>query len=202
MATLVNIARSARKAASTSVLAAAAAAAVLVPAGGASASDRPVFQVPFPCGEQWNGATYHNHAASGNDFALDLNRGEGNDDFRAPVLASQRGMVERWVEWDNDHIVEIHHGNDWSTEYRHLDQFAVDDGAWVAQGQLIGYVGDNGTEVAHLHYEQQLDDWARPVHFDGTRIDYSYTYNGPVYQSSNCSPDVHPTAGRPAFRLG
>lgn len=166
-------------------------------------STHPVFRLPFPCGEGWNGATYYNHAGPGNDYALDLNQGEDNEDLGHGVIASEGGTVNRWIEADNDHIVEIDHGGGWSTEYRHLNDFVVADGATVSQGQLIGHLGRNGTQLAHLHYEQQLDDTAAPVSFDGVPISYSYSYNGPLYISHNC-PGMHtgyPSYGTGSFRM-
>jgi murein DD-endopeptidase MepM/ murein hydrolase activator NlpD len=155
----------------------------------AFAHQRPRFQVPFPCGDRRQGATYEGHGGGpGNAFALDFNRGSGNADEGDPVVASAAGRVRLVTRRDGALIVVIRHNAVWSTDYRHLSEFSVADGARVVRGQQIGRVGRTGTDFAHLHYEQQRHGRAVPIRFDGAPLDpdYSFTYNGPTYTSRNC----------------
>lgn len=64
--------------------------------------------------------------------------------------------------------VWVDHGNGIITRYAHLDGIAagITEGARVAQGQVIAYVGDSGTpesisnpgQEAHLHFEVRVRD--------------------------------------------
>lgn len=65
--------------------------------------------------------------------------------------------------------VWIDHGNGIVTRYSHLDSIppGVNAGAYVKQGDVIGYVGDSGTPESasdpdipsiHLHFEIRVDD--------------------------------------------
>ncbi len=97
-----------------------------------------------------------------------------------PVYASASGTVSfvGWRASGTGYTIEIDHGNSWSTTYGHLSAFsianryksgvqyfvkkeqgdavfAVSVGEQVAQGQLIGFIGNTGTETtgAHLHFQ-------------------------------------------------
>ena len=48
------------------------------------------------------------------------------------------------------------------TLYAHLSQVTVEDGAWVRRGQMIGRVGNTGTDLPHLHFE---------LHWQGATVD-------------------------------
>lgn len=51
-------------------------------------------------------------------------------------------------------IIEIRHGNGFSTRYAHLENVNVKRGQRVTKGMLIGTVGNSGGSMApHLHYE-------------------------------------------------
>lgn len=115
----------------------------------AAAEARPLFQMPFPCGETRQGATYSGHNVH-NDWPIDFNRGAGNDDEGDHVLASAAGTVRTWVESDGDTVVRVVHNADWSSEVHHLSHVDVSNGAYVQQGELIGRVGHTGTESAQL----------------------------------------------------
>lgn len=62
------------------------------------------------------------------------------------VFASRKGGYGK--------LIEIDHGNGYSTRYGHLMGFAVKKGERVRKGQVIGWIGLTGrTTGPHLHYE-------------------------------------------------
>lgn len=80
-----------------------------------------------------------------------------------PVYAAASGTVE-WARsrpgFGNQ--VLLNHGywqgSSLMTSYNHLSSFATAGGAWVQQGQLIGYSGNTGTSAAcHLHLEAYVN---------------------------------------------
>jgi hypothetical protein len=164
-----------------------------VPAvGEVSATARPAFEMPFPCGEQWQGKTYDGHGD--NDFALDLNQGAGSDDRGEEVVASAAGTVQTRIAPRGNHIVEVVHGGGWSTEYRHFDRFDVADGQYVEQGELVGHVGNTGESTSpHLHYEQQYNNVSQHIYWHGSAITYyKGSGNGPTFTSQNCGHSQFP----------
>lgn len=73
----------------------------------------------------------------------------------APVLSTEAGTVtaSEFNEKDGNRIV-IDHGNGYTSAYHHLDAREVKVGDSVAQGQLIGKVGETGVSMGpHLHFE-------------------------------------------------
>jgi hypothetical protein len=147
---------------------------------------RPAFELPFPCGEQWQGATYSGHGS--NNYALDLNKGSGSDDYGEEVVASAAGEVSVRTEGDGDHVVVVNHGAGWTSEYRHMATRTRTSGH-VNAGDRVGTVGreSHGDSISpHLHYEQKLNGTAQHIYFHGQPITYSYVYNGPTFTSFNC----------------
>lgn len=164
-----------------------------------AAAARPAFEMPFRCHAQWNGATYSGHGQGDEGtYALDLNKGSGNDDLGRPVVASAAGTVHLHTGSSvYGNYIYIRHNNDWRSMYAHLRDFSVKEGQKVSRGQLIGHVGKTGNAVtSHLHYEQQkyiADGDGVPfeavyIWFHGKPLSpgYSLTYNGPLYTSQNC----------------
>jgi murein DD-endopeptidase MepM/ murein hydrolase activator NlpD len=90
-------------------------------------------------------------------------------DFAAPagtpVRVSADGVVvaaEPRGGYGN--MVEVRHPNGFTTRYAHLSGFRAGlvRGAWLRQGEVIGYVGATGLATGpHLHYEVRRD--GRPV---------------------------------------
>ncbi|MBC7363136.1 MAG: peptidoglycan DD-metalloendopeptidase family protein [Candidatus Aminicenantes bacterium] len=98
--------------------------------------------------------TGRNAMHTGLDIATNLNN---------PVVATANGVVVK-VGFDKykGYFVVISHGNGFSTEYWHLQKYAVKSGQKVERGQLIGYVGKTGKALGpHLHYEVHLN--GKPV---------------------------------------
>ncbi|HEX5801458.1 MAG TPA: M23 family metallopeptidase [Azospira sp.] len=72
-----------------------------------------------------------------------------------PVIAAAGGVVvvsEMHPQYGN--LIEIDHGNEFSTRYAHLSKLAVKDGQVVRRGQRIGLSGNTGRSTGpHLHFE-------------------------------------------------
>ena len=74
-----------------------------------------------------------------------------------PIFAAGNGVVIK-AGWDSGYgrRVEVQHANGYVTTYNHMSGFGrgVTEGAHVAQGQVIGYLGQTGLATGpHLHYE-------------------------------------------------
>ena len=75
-----------------------------------------------------------------------------------PVFASASGdvVVSDDYGWNGGYgnYVVISHTNGTQTLYAHLTEAAVFAGAYVYQGQIIGYLGSTGKSTGpHLHFE-------------------------------------------------
>ncbi len=97
-----------------------------------------------------------NHFLSGNDFwdghlGLDIAGATG-----APVYATDSGVVvyAAPIGGGYGNMIQIDHGNGYSSVYAHLSAFLVSCGQSVAAGQRIGMVGSTGNSTGpHLHFE-------------------------------------------------
>ncbi|MBI4727285.1 M23 family metallopeptidase [candidate division TA06 bacterium] len=81
-----------------------------------------------------------------------------------PVLAPAEGVVV-YAGWMGDYgrLIELDHGNGYTTRFGHLSQIEVEIGDRALKGQIIGAVGSTGRSTGpHLHYE---------VRFQGKAID-------------------------------
>ncbi len=80
-------------------------------------------------------------------------------DFRAasgtPVRSTASGRVaEAGRNGGYGLMVEVAHQHGLATRYAHLSSIAVQEGALIDAGQIIGYVGSTGRSTGpHLHYE-------------------------------------------------
>lgn len=160
---------------------------VMTAPAASAAGPRPLFQVPFPCGETWRMTTYEGHG--GGD--LDFNLANGAEDLGRPVVAAAAGRVSySGVLAPGGNHIEIDHGNGWKTAYAHLNARSVSAGAQVGQGQVIGTVGNTGTSTGpHLHFETRADGVSQQVFFGGVYAGVSDISNqyGPVsIISKNC----------------
>lgn len=97
------------------------------------------------------------HSLSGNDYwsghlGIDIAAGEG-----APVYAADSGVVTMATGGYNygyGNVIQIDHGNGYSTLYAHLSSIGVGMCASVGAGQWIGASGSTGnSQGAHLHFE-------------------------------------------------
>jgi murein DD-endopeptidase MepM/ murein hydrolase activator NlpD len=98
-------------------------------------------------------------------------KGHNGVDFGAacgtPVHAAQSGTVvavERTSA--SGKRVKIDHGNGMITGYYHLQGYNTSEGASVAAGDVIGYVGNTGRSTGcHLHFAtmDQAGDYSDPM---------------------------------------
>lgn len=98
-----------------------------------------------------------NHFLSGNDYwsghlGIDISAGEG-----AAVYAAASGVVTMATGGYNygyGNVIQIDHGNGYSTVYAHLSNIGVGVCQSVSAGQWIGASGNTGnSQGAHLHFE-------------------------------------------------
>jgi murein DD-endopeptidase MepM/ murein hydrolase activator NlpD len=82
-------------------------------------------------------------------------RGEGGE----PIHATATGIITH-AGWSGGYgkMVEIDHGNGFSTRYGHLSSIEVQVGETVRIGQVVGRLGSTGRSTGpHLHYETRVD---------------------------------------------
>jgi murein DD-endopeptidase MepM/ murein hydrolase activator NlpD len=82
-------------------------------------------------------------------------RGDSGD----PIHATAAGTVTN-AGWSGGYgkMVEIDHGNGFSTRYGHLSQIDVKVGDTIRNGQIVGRMGSTGRSTGpHLHYETRID---------------------------------------------
>jgi len=98
-----------------------------------------------------------NHFLSGNDYwsghlGIDIAAGEG-----AAVYAADSGVVtmaQGGYNYGYGNVIQIDHGNGYSTIYAHLSVIGVGVCSSVGAGQWIGASGNTGnSQGAHLHFE-------------------------------------------------
>jgi murein DD-endopeptidase MepM/ murein hydrolase activator NlpD len=85
-----------------------------------------------------------------------------------PITASRGGRVV-FAGWRGNYgnLVIVDHRDGKTTWYAHLSRFAVQAGAWVDRGQVLGYVGTTGRSTGpHLHFEiREADEPQNPLDF-------------------------------------
>ena len=98
-----------------------------------------------------------NRFLSGNDYwsghlGIDIAAGEG-----APVYAADSGVVtmaQGGYNYGYGNVIQIDHGNGYSTVYAHLSVIGVSLCQSVSRGAWIGSSGNTGnSQGAHLHFE-------------------------------------------------
>ncbi|MEU5692729.1 peptidoglycan DD-metalloendopeptidase family protein [Actinosynnema sp. NPDC020468] len=154
------------------------------------ATAAPAFQLPFPCGQVWEGQTRTGHSPAN---SVDFNRSGDDGD---PVVAAAGGTVTRvanegatsYGRW-----VELDHGGGYRTRYAHLSAQRVTVGQSVRQGQQIGNVGSTGGSTGpHLHFEERLNGVDVKAVFNGAQALYWGTRS---YTSRNSCSGVAGTIG-------
>ena len=98
-------------------------------------------------------------------------------DFGAPTGTPIRAVADGKVETagkagGHGNYVKIQHTGPQATSYSHLSKIAVQRGATVRQGQVIGYVGATGLATGpHLHYQM----WVNGRHVNPMTVDLPMT---------------------------
>jgi murein DD-endopeptidase MepM/ murein hydrolase activator NlpD len=98
-------------------------------------------------------------------------------DFGAPTGTPIRAVADGKVETagkagGHGNYVKIQHLGPQATSYSHLSKIAVQRGATVRQGQIIGYVGATGLATGpHLHYQM----WVNGRHVNPMTVDLPMT---------------------------
>lgn len=88
-----------------------------------------------------------------NHRGMDIPAPEGT-----PVYAAADGLVSTNNHWSYGISVKLSHGSGLASIYGHMSARVVNDGDYVTQGQLIGYVGKTGHAYGyHLHFEVNLN---------------------------------------------
>jgi len=126
---------------------------------------RPLFQLPFACGETWLLKTYPGH----DDYDIDMTRVSGRS-LNQPILAAYGGKVLRaGKDKRGGYFVRLDHGKGWHTLYLHMvERPIVRRGQRVSQGQQLGKVGSTGDSSGpHLHYEQLFKEKKTQAWFNG-----------------------------------
>jgi murein DD-endopeptidase MepM/ murein hydrolase activator NlpD len=117
------------------------------------------------CGQIYEGAIGTNtflwptvsRSISGYDYnpnihpGIDIAGPEGNS-----VFATDSGVVvyAGWSEYGYGYLIVLDHGTGWQSAYAHLSAVGVGCGQSIAQGTVIGAVGNTGNSTgAHLHFE-------------------------------------------------
>ncbi|MCI5993147.1 MAG: peptidoglycan DD-metalloendopeptidase family protein [Clostridiales bacterium] len=123
-----------------------------VPASGSGASSESGFLYPLPYaveitspfGMRHNPVTGKYSSHSGVDFGA----GQGTSIYACKSgTVTVAGYAEAW-----GYYVTINHGDGYSTLYAHMTNYTVSTGDYVAQGDVIGYVGSTGWSTGpHLH---------------------------------------------------
>lgn len=123
----------------------------------AAAGERPDFQLPFPCGQEWRLDSW------GHAPAIDMVREPDQHGTEGALLiAAADGVVEESFRHDNaGNVIQIDHGGGWFTTYLHLESRSVEAGDEVEQGDEIGRVGRTGPTAnnhPHVHFELAVDE--------------------------------------------
>lgn len=90
---------------------------------------------------------------------IDIAGAEGN-----AVFATDSGVVvySGWSQYGYGYLIVLDHGNGWQSAYAHLSAVSVGCGQSVAQGNVIGAVGNTGNSTgAHLHFELRSEIYGK-----------------------------------------
>lgn len=152
----------------------------------------------------------HNTACTGDNYTGYAGH-EGMDfvlDVGTPVYAAAAGTVHT-EDPENDYeqlcsstaqncygyYMGIDHGSGNWTMYAHLNSYAVADGVYVDQGDLIAYSGQSGPTYPHLHWEVLTGVGSNPVNGNPHNPYYCddewFTTSPPTYASGSIPTDAY-----------
>lgn len=168
---------------------------------GSPAHAAPAFQLPFPCGQTWNGNSTNSSAHV--SWEIDFNRGStATADLGDTVVAAAAGTVEVSAHQGSvngyGNLVVIDHGGGYFTYYAHLDTRAVTAGQSVLRGQAIGSLGNTsrpGNGISpHLHYEVRYPDRSQSHIIKAVFNGSTFGYGSANVTSNNCGTSYDPAA--------
>ncbi len=99
------------------------------------------------------------HTISGNDYSPSHQGIDITASLNMSVLASGAGVVvfAGWSQYGYGNVIQIDHGDGYSTVYAHLNGFNVTQCQEVQTGQVIGFAGTTGNSTGvHLHFEVRM----------------------------------------------
>ncbi|MCW3814274.1 M23 family metallopeptidase [Micromonospora sp. DR5-3] len=161
----------------------------------------PAFQLPFPCGQTWQGNSSNSSAHV--SWEIDFNRGStASADLGDTVVAAAAGTVEVSAHQGETNgygnLIVINHGGGYYTYYAHLDKRAVLAGESVLRGQAIGAVGNtsrSGNNISpHLHYEVRYPDRSQSHIIKAVFNGATFGYPDASVTSRNCATSYDPAA--------
>ncbi|MEV6520614.1 M23 family metallopeptidase [Longispora sp. NPDC051575] len=159
----------------------------------------PAFQMPFPCGQAWNGDSDNSSAHV--SWELDFNRGSSaNADLGDTVVAAAAGTVDVSAHQGSvngyGNLVVLNHGGGYYTYYAHLNKRAVTAGQSVLRGQAIGSVGNTskpGNGISpHLHFEVRYPDRSQSHIIKAVFNGSTFGYPNSTPTSNNCATQRDP----------
>jgi hypothetical protein len=147
----------------------------------------PHFRLPWASGASYviSGSQYNEGLHTGIDYyAIDFGLPNNTE-----VRAAQGGYATTIPQGTSTYgnYITIDHGNGYSTRYAHLLSFAIANGTYVTQGQLIGRSGDSGVSGQfHLHFAAYFNSQAyMPEPMSGyTGFGNSVNFNSTSYLNS------------------
>ncbi|WP_230686281.1 M23 family metallopeptidase [Catellatospora vulcania] len=149
-----------------------------------AAGPMPFFQLPFPCGETWQLATYVGHGA----YNIDMTFTGGGSSGRTIVAPFGGAVASKGTTPLGGNYVKLDHGNGWRTTYYHLiEQSPLGVGQQVIGGQPIARVGSTGNSTGpHLHYEVSRDGVNTEAWFNGVPSGINEGASPRNVTSANC----------------
>lgn len=139
-------------------------------------AERPKFQAPFACGQEWQITTYDiaddpstpaDETKRHGPFAVDGTQRDANGKKvgnRQPIVASAAGRVVfdyTWPDGDKEGArwIFVDHKDGWRTQYVHLHaepgKPRLKTGRRIAMGEILGFYSKSGTSGVHRHYSQR-----------------------------------------------
>jgi murein DD-endopeptidase MepM/ murein hydrolase activator NlpD len=117
------------------------------------------FVLTSPFGTRRNPFTKGIDFHAGLDFAAPVGHAVHAPADGRVVFAGRYPLSQSVAWWRYGNLVALRHGDRFVTLFGHLDSVAVRAGQQVAQGDLLGGVGNTGWSTSpHLHYELRRRD--------------------------------------------
>ena len=122
----------------------------------------------FPADPPLSGTVTRSYNIDRNHYGVDIAASEG-----APALVIADGVVTS-ADWtvNYGYVVHIHHGNGYTSTYKHMSKIYKKKGDIIFKGDILGTVGTSGvlTSGPHLHFELWRDGIALNPHTYLTKL--------------------------------